>query len=168
MPHCVPFCSVGGERTASGPQAVGPSKQGPQESMSHLPMEITRGAAVLLHLQHLQGGHGKNRCSTDHPRVSIHHQIPYLPVQREPQSSTLPRRSNPSFQNCRELYKASPILPSPAFLLCVSSDNPDFCCSLAKQKITMSLWLSGFWLGISKRPEEEEKEEGHGEKGGGE
>lgn len=30
----------------------------------------------------------------------------------------------------------------------------------------MSLWLSGFWLGISKWPEEEEKEEGQGEQGG--
>jgi len=46
----------------------------------------------------------------------------------------------------------------------MSSDNPDLLSSLASEKITMSLWLSSFWLAIGKQPEEEEKEEG--EQGG--
>lgn len=99
-------------------------------------------------------------------KMSIHHQICCLPVQREPHSSILPWQTNLCLQNCCELYKARPILPSPLFLLCMSSDNPDLSSSLAREKITMSLWLSGFWLGIGKQPEEEEKEEGQEEQGG--
>lgn len=77
MPHCIPFCTVGEDRTASHPQAAGASKQGPQDSMNYLPMEITHGATAQLHLQHLQGGHGKNGDSTDHS-VKDEHPSPNL------------------------------------------------------------------------------------------
>lgn len=115
MPRCIPVCTVGEERTASHPQAAEVSKQGPQDSMNYLPMEITHGAPAQLHLQHLQGGHSINRGSTDHP-VKDEHPSPNL-LPSSPEGTTIQHipLADPSLQNCCELYKAGPTLPSLLF-----------------------------------------------------
>lgn len=83
MPHRIPFCTVAEERTASGPHAAGASKQDPQDSRNHLPMEITRGAAPHLRPQHLQGGSSKNRGSAGHPVKDEHPSPNLLPCSPE-------------------------------------------------------------------------------------
>lgn len=101
-------------------------------------------------------GEGTAKTGAGTWRISLHHQTSHVPLPNLLLSilegtTVLLGRPNP-LCNYSEPYKADPTLPSSFFC----SVCPQTTQTTAREKITMSLWLSGCWLGISKRPEEEQ------------